>query len=536
MYSANRQKIDLTLSPNDIGVNFGAATTAAMDAERFVRASFAKNKRIDALEQPRRFAHMMLLHQPGASRTAVATVRNALPSRLTAAVRRTTPVFTENASGLRLVATREITVRFKSKVPSARQNRVLADLGLIKDRSNVFQRKQFVITPTADIDETVILEYANRLAEHDDIVEYAAPNFIAECRKAASTNDPQIGAQWHLDNTGQFKGAVTGEDVRAFAAWNITPGGNPKIVIAIVDDGVDIRHPDLRDNIWVNPDRKARDRNGRNFVDNNFDPSPSVFHKPFDDTGTNDIHGTCCAGVAAAVGQNGRGVAGIAYRCKILPVKIFAGAAIASNEHLADAIRYAGLHADVISCSWATSTHADVQAAIDDVTRTGRGGKGTVFFAATGNENASSIGFPASHPNAIGVGASNDQARRASYSNHGRGISILAPSGDDNRPGITTTDVSARNRGYNLKGAYANDFDGTSSATPLAAGVGALVLSVNPGLKWNEVRSLLQQSADKIDASRAKYSKGFSLKYGYGRINALRAIQRASKTKKKKRR
>jgi len=156
-----------------------------------------------------------------------------------------------------------------------------------------------------------------------------------------------------------------------------------------------------------------------------------------------------------------------------------------------------------------------------------------VLFAATGNEHASRIGFPAKHPNAVGVGASNDLGRRAKYSNFGEGISLLAPSGDDNRPGITTTDVAARNRGYNPNSAYVNDFDGTSSATPLAAGIGALVLSVNPALKWNDVRSILRATADKIDREHAEYERGFSLKYGYGRINALRAVERAGKKKKR---
>ncbi len=530
MYSIDRKKIELTLSANDIGINFGTAAAAAPLAEDFLRAAFPR-KAASTHAQPRRFGHVLMLHEPSAARTAFAIVRDALPRRLTAAVKRTAPVFTENVSGLRLVATREITVRFKSKVEPARQRSLLADLGLRKARGNEFHGKQSVVVPVADVDEAVILEYANRLSEQDDVVEFAAPNFITECRKAAVTNDPRLKDQWHLDNSGQFPGGVVGEDVRAFGAWDITAGGDPSIVIAIIDDGVDIGHPDLHANIWSNPDRKARDRRGRNFVDNNFDPRPSVFHRPFDDTVKNDIHGTCCAGVAAAVGQNKRGVAGIAYRCKILPVKIFGGPAIASNENIADAIRYAGLHADIISCSWGTTTHADVEAALMDVTRTGRGGKGSVVFVATGNERKSSVDFPADHPNVIGVGASTDQGKRAKYSNFGEGISLVAPSGGDGRPGITTTDVSVPKMGYNPNSAYANDFDGTSSATPLAAGVGALVLSVNPALKWNKVRSVLQQTADKIDEVDGDYRKGFSLKYGYGRVNALRAVERASRKK-----
>ncbi|HEX4951136.1 MAG TPA: S8 family serine peptidase, partial [Blastocatellia bacterium] len=331
-YSANRQKIELTLSPDDIGINFTAGA-AAPQAERAVRAAVGAT-RVSVATQPRRFRHVMMLHEPGAARTSFATVRAALSAKLAADVRRTMPVFTESESGLRLVATREIVVRFKPRVTAAKQNKILDEVGLILTRKNDFHGQQFIVTPATDIDEAVILELANRLSEFDDAVEYAAPNFVAECRKSAATNDPQLSEQWHLDNTGTFVGALAGEDVDALAAWDITPGGDPNIVIAIIDDGVDIRHPDLRANIWVNPDPNAPDRNGRNFFDGDFDPRPRYFNAPFNETATNDIHGTPCAGVAAAVGQNRRGVAGIAYRCRILPVKIFGGPAIATNEQV----------------------------------------------------------------------------------------------------------------------------------------------------------------------------------------------------------
>jgi subtilisin family serine protease len=446
-------------------------------------------------------------------------------------VKRTLPVFTENISGLRVVATREITVRFKPKVTERQQNKVLNALNLTKERANEFTRRQFIVAPKEDIDETVILDLANRLVEFDDAVEYAAPNFVSEHRKAAATNDPRLNAQWHLNNNGT-NGALQGEDVDAFAAWDITLGGSRDIVIAVVDDGVEISHRDLKANIWINPDPNAPDRNGRNFYDNDFDPRPRYFNQPFDMTAINDIHGTPCAGVAAAAGNNRRGVVGIAYKCRILPVKIFGADVIAPNDQVANAIRYAGLKADVVSCSWSSPWNTDLEAAINDVTQTGRGGKGCLVFCATGNERRASIAFPARHPNALAVGASNDQGKRSLYSNYGQGLSFVAPSSDPerNRQGIATTDVSRRNRGYNLNGSYTNDFGGTSSATPLAAGIGALVLSINPALMWQQARDLLQATADKIDAASGDYQNGYSLKYGYGRLNAHRAALQAQST------
>lgn len=131
--------------------------------------------------------------------------------------------------------------------------------------------------------------------------------------------------------------------------WAKVDGGKPAIVIAIIDDGIDLNHPDLKANIWTNPSRTARDRHGRDFVDDSdrYNPNPKVFNTPFDDTDTNDIHGTPCAGVGAAVGNNRKGVVGIAWNCRLMAVKILAGPSLAPNDRLADAIRYAAQHADV---------------------------------------------------------------------------------------------------------------------------------------------------------------------------------------------
>ena len=483
---------------------------------------------------PRHFERTMLLHDPGAARTAISTVRNALSTRAMTAVRRTLPVYIEEESQLRVVVTREITVRFKPATTGGQRAKVLKNLDLTIKDTNEFNKHQFVVVPTNDIDESDTIRAANRLSECPE-VEYAAPNFLSESRKLAMTNDPQLRAQWHLNNKG-LNGGLAGEDVRAFEAWDITPGGKPGIVIAIVDDGVDLDHPDLKANIWVNPKTSQPDRNGRNFFHDDFDPSPRHFERPFDDTETNDIHGTPCAGVAAAVGNNKKGVVGIAYRCKILPVKAFGGEGMTPNDRIADAVRYAGQKADVISNSWCVPRNADLESAVDDVVRTGRGGKGCLVFCATGNEERRYILFPASHPSAMAVGASNDQGKRSKYSNRGPGTQFVTPSDDFDRErqGITTTDVSKKGRGY-AKGAYCNDFGGTSSSTPLAAGIGALVLSVNPSLTWKQARSILRGTADKIDRTGKTYKKGYSIHYGFGRLNAFEAVTRAANGAKRKR-
>lgn len=122
-----------------------------------------------------------------------------------------------------------------------------------------------------------------------------------------------------------------------------------------------------------------------------------------------------------------------------------------------------------------------------------------------------------------------------SYSNRGQGVTLVAPSDDNRGQGITTTDVSLRGKGYSA-GAYCNDFGGTSSATPLVAGVGALVLSAKKSLRWNEVRDVLTSTAEKIDLTGRGYRSGYSLRYRFGRVNAEAAVAKAKESRPGRRR
>jgi subtilisin family serine protease len=530
VYSLTGKKISLAESPDDIGLHF-STPEHAVRALRSLQTAAKKqlaHRAADHRAAPRHFGRTVLLHQSGVAQDPAATIRNALPSRHLKHVRRTSPVYIEHHTQLRVVVTREINVRFKAKVTKSQRLKVLKSLHLRILAPNEFHPDHYLLIPTGDIDESEIIDLANRLNERPE-VEHAAPNFLSEHRKYLEPNDPLLSHQWHLNNTGRH-GALAGEDVKAFAAWDITRGER-KVVIAIVDDGVDIDHPDLHANIWVNPKAGAPDRNGRNFFDNNFDPRPRYFKKPFDNVITNDIHGTACAGVAAAVGNNKHGVVGIAYGCAIFPVKVFGGDGLFPNDRMADALRYAGQHADIISISWGVPRNPDVESAIYDVAKTGRRGKGCLVFVAVGNEHSPRIGYPSNHPAAMGVGASNDRGKVTKYSNWGKGLQFVTPSDDPqrHRQGISTTDVSKRDRGF-TKGLYNNNFGGTSSSTPLAAGIAALVLSMDPTLSWKQARSILRATADKIGSDA--YRKGYNIHYGYGRLNAFKAVKRAAAAKK----
>jgi subtilisin-like proprotein convertase family protein len=386
---------------------------------------------------------------------------------------------------------------------------------------------------------------------------WSTPNFIQNAKLMAMTNDTILNKQWHLHNTGpsQYAGSVADADVDAPEAWDITFGGSPNITVAIVDDGMDLGHPDLLPNLWKNVvevnGAPGVDDDGNGWVDdfngwdfNNNDNNPGA------DT-TGDAHATSVAGVTAAKGNNNLGVAGIAFNAKIMPIRIFAPG-FAGEANTASAIYYSagrtknGLGtwraADVANHSWGGGAPSVlIRDALIWANTFGREGKGVVSFVATGNSGASSISFPARFAGeisgVIAVGASTNADVRSSYSQFGPEIDFVSPSNGGSF-GIVTTDRRGSD-GYNNAAGTAGDytntaasaFGGTSSATPLAAGIGALILSLDPNLKASEVRGLMRNTTDYIGPGSIVYgtSNGFNLEYGFGRVNAFTAVSGVGK-------
>jgi subtilisin family serine protease len=445
--------------------------------------------------------------------------------------------FRERATGLVRTFKRELAIRFKAGTSDAVRKRILEKFGLAVRRPNPFVSEQLIAFDASRARAgELLLEVANECAGLDEVL-FATPNFVSQYRRGRFAPP---AAQWHLDNRGKHAGQRKGEDIGALGAWKLTRGSR-EIVVAVLDDGVDLEHPLLKSNVWRNPKKSARDKLGRDFFlpdedPDHFNPRPKKFRFPFDAMAGNDIHGTCCAGVVAATGK---AAYGIAPGSRVLAVKIFHADEFAADERVADAVRYAATRADVLSCSWSGGASADLQLALQDVKRLGRKGRGSAVFCATGNESEQGrpapVGFPASDKNAIGVGACTDRAELASYSNVGREVDFVAPS-SGGVLSIFTTDVSLAGRGFNVgradkggrDGLCTNDFGGTSSATPLAAGVAALVLSVDPKLSSDEVRGILRATADKIGDGYD--AKGVSSRFGYGRVNAARAVAEAKRS------
>ncbi len=273
----------------------------------------------------------------------------------------------------------------------------------------------------------------------------------------------------------------------ASSAWNISRGDSAT-VIAIIDEGVQLNHPDLNDKI-VNPHTEV---DGITTV-----PPRAQPIKPW------DAHGTNVAGIAAAETNNSQGVAGVCPDCALMPVQIAyssydGGSWISYDSWIADGITWAANNgADVINNSWGGGGESTpINNAITHAVTNGRGGLGSVVLVAAGNNNRSYLNYPASHPSVVAVGATSpcDQRKSPSScdgepwgSNYGNGLDVVAP-------GVKwySTDMTGTN-GY-WSGDYYPYMNGTSSATPAAAGAAALIISYRPCLTGAQVRDILEQS------------------------------------------
>jgi hypothetical protein len=433
-------------------------------------------------------------------------------------------------SGRGLVLTDELVVKFKPEMTSDQIESLKTTYGLETEETLGFSENAYVLRVKPGSAKTS-LEIANDLVEKGQAV-YANPNWIehiphrvlakARLREEVrhTINDPLFANQWHLENTGQG-GGTSDADVDAHATWHITLG-DPNIRVAIVDLGIDIAHEDL------NTPGKIID-------------ALDLDVTPPDNNPAGGAHGTSCAGVAVAAQNNNRGVSGIAPGCRLIPIRA-ASDQTSTQVRLAQAFQYAAdRQADVISCSLGPDgvpwlLNDALREAFDYTTTYGRNGRGCVIFWAGGNGNESiSTDQIVSYERTIAVGASTNQDRRAGYSDFGPELDITAPSNGGTLGITTTTNSGTGPATVDPSRNYTDSFGGTSSASPLAAGIGALALSVNGNLSWEEVRQVLLDSSDKIDAVANPYNPAPAGRppgtrndlYGYGRVNAQRAVQLA---------
>ncbi len=299
--------------------------------------------------------------------------------------------------------------------------------------------------------------------KHNPNIQFAEPDYLLA--PTVIPNDPYYGQEYHLTK------------IAAPAAWDYSIGSSA-VTIAILDSGIDSTHPELASLLVP----------GWNFYDNNSDLT--------DVTG----HGTAVAGVASALGNNGAGVAAVTWACRIMPLRIASTNGSASSSATASALTWAADHgARVANISYGNVTKIT---AINTAAQYFQS-KGGVVTASAGN---SATFDSTENPLFLLVSATDQNDVLASWSNTGNNIDLAAP-------GVNVVTTASG-------GGYASG-SGTSFSAPIVAGVAALVISANPSLSATQVQDLLKNNADDLG------SPGWDTSYGWGRVNAAKALAAA---------
>ena len=372
----------------------------------------------------------------------------------------------------------------------------------------------FSIKAYKNLDEFIEINRLNKT------IEYIEPNY--EYKMSAIPNDEFFNQQPYLSEIGMPW------------AWDLSTGLT-ETVIAIIDTGVDIDHPDIRNNVWWNIDEVAGnnidddnngyidDINGWDFFDKTADPRPK-FGDNYSFLAMN--HGTIVAGVAAAQGNNNIGVSGVSWRSRIMSLRVLGSDGKGSTLEVAEAIDYAVDNgADIINLSFVGEGRSiTLEQAIERAYEAG-----VLVVAAAGNEVESGIDmtnnprYPVCHDGGrnnnwvIGVASTDSNNRLASFSNYGDCIDVVAPG-----VGIFSTLLKEEGR-EKFNREYGGLWAGTSVSAPQISGIAALIKSLKPSLNLAEMQKLLLNNNDNID----KYNRAYIGKLGTGKINAFRVLAAA---------
>ena len=454
-----------------------------------------------------------------------------LMGRLSAAASQTS-VYNTSGDGVPFVPQGTIYLVFNDGIEDSEKQRIIDEnsLALVESEAD---GALTVRTTTPNRDAIAVSAELQSQA----IVKLAEPDLITpgELKNFPFPHDALLNRQWHLENLGSHNGRTlgykAGADARVIAAWQKLDGlGSPNVIVGIIDDGFDLSHPDLAGKA-IHPWDFTRNAN-------DVAPEPNL-----DNQHLGDWHGTACAGVAVAQAGHGK-VIGAAPNAQLIPVRWGPDLEPRGVARWFDHMTNSG--AWVLSCSWGATAAVyplptRISAAITRCAELGRSGKGCVVLFAAGNDNRDIFDRPRSldgfavHPDVIAVAASNSRDEKSSYSNYGDQIWVCAPSSGAGGWGIVTSDVRGSYRdasdriqpmGYS-SGDYEFSFGGTSSACPLAAGVCALIFSANPDLSSKQVRGILRDSARKIGARSDYDDTSHSRYFGYGCVDAEKAVEMA---------
>jgi thermitase len=497
-YKANGKKVVLPVDEDFIAVKFSES------APRSSRASVANKPELGSFSSRFEIPGEKFTILPVAQTPQPRNVRfNAAMEALKATneVVQVAPIFKLGNS--QVLATDRLSVGFIPQIQNSQE--ILARYGcqIIEEYGN----NEYLVELQESDDPFKITAQLDALPE----VGYAEPDFVTigkhiprkPSAPVVRSNDPLLDQQYATKIT------------KAVEAWNLQIG-DPNIKIAILDEGVDTNHEDLAAAIVGSYDGTDDD----------------TFQEPQ----RWDAHGTACSGLAAAIHGNQRGIKGIGGGCSLLAVRIAYSPRenadwVTENSWIRRAIDWSWQKgsADILSNSWGGgSPSTAITQAFERARTQGRNGKGCVIVIAAGN-GSSSVDFPGNLDNMLTVSASNEYDEpKTKTSRDGENWwgSNFGPEVDVAAPGVHnyTTDISG-DGGYNrsVDGNYVDNFNGTSSATPIVAGAAGIILSANPELTEIEVRQIIHDTADKVGG--VAYVNGRNDQMGYGRLNVLKAVE-----------
>lgn len=405
---------------------------------------------------------------------------------------------------------------------AATNNPDMSTNSIIVKFRNEKNAREIVLTKKQTVEK--MLAYYSSLAN----VEYAEPNYIV--RASMIPSDTYFTNQWYLKR------------INAPDAWNIN-NKSQTIIIAIVDSGVQVLHPDIKPNIWVNGaevigNNKDDDKNGLvddingwDFVNNFSDPSPK-FKKGFTEGGA--IHGTVIAGIAASAGNNNQGVAGVTWQTKIMALKALDDQGNGNMSAVIKSVDYAvAKGANIINLSFVGFNYS--RALEEALLRAKKAG--VIVVAPAGNEQASVHGlnlnqkpvYPACYHDqagkklVIGVAATDGIDQKTNFSGYGSNcIDIAAPGVSFFSTSVYAPDKSAAGKFFNQY--YDGYWSGTSMAVPIISGALALIEGTNPNLSAQEVIDILLSTSDDINQLNPEYLS----QLGAGRVNLAQAVLEAA--------
>jgi len=343
------------------------------------------------------------------------------------------------------------------------------------------------------------LARAISVLSNEPSVEFSEPNLIYRAVESGAPNDPDFTKLWGIRNVGQTDAAGQvgreGADINIVPLWQKGFIGNKKVLVAVVDTGIDWSHPDLAANLYTNPGEVGSkkdngvDDDGNGFID---DVHGWNFAAKTRESSDDHNHGTHCAGTIGGVGNNGIGVSGVAWNVTLLPVKFLDAQGGGTLEGAIEAINYARMmKANIMSNSWGGGMYSEALKQAIEETRDA----GILFVAAAGNDssnNDASPAYPAGYDieNVLAVAATDNQDKLAGFSNYGpRTVHVAAP-------GVKVYST--------VKGGRYETFSGTSMATPHVSGIAAVLLGANPTWSFGEIKERLIKTSAPVAALKRR--------------------------------